>query len=120
MRMSRLDLSRERQISPDEIQGLIRLPQIGLIRLRSSIGGFALLAGRELRATKITLCNSAHAKSAGSFYTRDPSKEAEDHMSARNGQRARFHRNRKRRVIRLMRLRTVMAELLKKKAAGKS
>jgi len=27
-------------------------------------------------------------------------------MSARNGQRARFHRNRKRRVVRLMRLRT--------------
>jgi hypothetical protein len=46
----------------------------------------------------------------------------EDHMSARNGQRARFHRNRKRRVVRLMRIRTVMAELLKKtkKAAGAS
>jgi len=45
----------------------------------------------------------------------------EDHMSARNGQRARFHRNRKRRVVRLMRLRTVMAEILKKKkAAGTS
>jgi hypothetical protein len=37
-------------------------------------------------------------------------------MSASNGQRARFHRNRKRRVIRLMRLRAVMAELRKKKA----
>lgn len=32
-------------------------------------------------------------------------------MSARNGQRARFHRNRKRRVVRLMRLRAVMREL---------
>jgi hypothetical protein len=32
-------------------------------------------------------------------------------MSARNGQRARFHRNRKRRVVRLMRLRAVMHEL---------
>jgi len=41
-------------------------------------------------------------------------------MSARNGQRARFHRNRKRRVIRLMRLRTIMAELKKKAAAGAS
>jgi hypothetical protein len=39
-------------------------------------------------------------------------------MSARNGQRARFHRTRKRRVIRLMRLRTVMAEILKKKKAA--
>jgi len=48
-------------------------------------------------------------------------KGVEDHMSARNGQRARFHRNRKRRVVRLMRLRTVMAEILKKKkAAGTS
>jgi hypothetical protein len=37
-------------------------------------------------------------------------------MSASNGQRARFHRNRKRRVIRLMRLRAVMAELRKQKA----
>ena len=45
-------------------------------------------------------------------------KGVEDHMSARNGQRARFHRNRKRRVIRLMRLRTVMAEILKKKKAA--
>jgi hypothetical protein len=58
-------------------------------------------------------------KSPGPFYTRDPETGLEDHMSARNGQRARFHRNRKRRVIRLMRLRTVMAEL-KKKAAGAS
>lgn len=41
-------------------------------------------------------------------------------MSAKNGQRARFHRNRKRRVIRLMHLRAVMAELKKKKAAGTS
>jgi len=32
-------------------------------------------------------------------------------MSARNGQRARFHLNRKRRVVRLMRLRAVMREL---------
>jgi len=32
-------------------------------------------------------------------------------MSARNGQRARFHRNRKRRVVRLMQLRAVMREL---------
>ena len=32
-------------------------------------------------------------------------------MSARNGQRARFHRNRKRRVVRLMRSRAVMHEL---------
>jgi hypothetical protein len=32
-------------------------------------------------------------------------------MSARNGQRARFHRNRKRRVVRLMRVRAVMREL---------
>ena len=32
-------------------------------------------------------------------------------MSARNGQRARFHRNRKRRVVRNMHLRAVMAEL---------
>jgi hypothetical protein len=39
-------------------------------------------------------------------------------MSASTGQRARFHRNRKRRVIRLMRLRAVMAELARKKAEG--
>ena len=37
-------------------------------------------------------------------------------MSARNGQRARFHRNRKRRVVRAMHLRAVMAELKEKKA----
>jgi hypothetical protein len=37
-------------------------------------------------------------------------------MSARNGQRARFHRNRKRRVVRNMHLRAVMAELKEKKA----
>ena len=36
-------------------------------------------------------------------------------MSARNGQRARFHRNRKRRVVRNMHLRAVMAELKEKK-----
>jgi hypothetical protein len=36
-------------------------------------------------------------------------------MSARNGQRARFHRNRKRRVVRAMHLREVMAELKQKK-----
>jgi hypothetical protein len=39
-------------------------------------------------------------------------------MSARNGERARFHRNRKRRVIQRMRLRAIMAELLKKKSGG--
>jgi hypothetical protein len=65
----------------------------------------------------VQFCTS---KSTGCFYNRDPEK-VEDRMSARNGQRARFHRNRKRRVIRLMRLRTVMAEILKKKkAAGTS
>jgi len=37
-------------------------------------------------------------------------------MSARNGQRARFHRNRKRRVVRNMHMRAVMAELKEKKA----
>jgi hypothetical protein len=37
-------------------------------------------------------------------------------MSARNGQRARFHRNRKRRVVRAMHLRAVMAELKQQKA----
>ena len=37
-------------------------------------------------------------------------------MSARNGQRARFHRNRKRRVVRVMHLRAVMAELKQQKA----
>jgi hypothetical protein len=38
-------------------------------------------------------------------------------MSAGNGQRARFHRNRKRRVIRLQKIRELAAELQKKKAA---
>ena len=37
-------------------------------------------------------------------------------MSANNGQRARFHINRKRRVIRQQHLRQVLAELVKKKA----
>jgi hypothetical protein len=37
-------------------------------------------------------------------------------MSATNGQRARFHRNRKRRVVRNMHLRAVMAELKQQKA----
>lgn len=37
-------------------------------------------------------------------------------MSATNGQRARFHRNRKRRVLRNMRTRAVMAELKQQKA----
>jgi hypothetical protein len=32
-------------------------------------------------------------------------------MSARNGQRARFHRNRKRRVVRRMRLKAVLLAL---------
>lgn len=36
-------------------------------------------------------------------------------MSARNGQRARFHRNRKRRVVRLQKTRALAAELTKKK-----
>ena len=36
-------------------------------------------------------------------------------MSARNGQRARFHRNRKRRVIRLQKMRALAAELKGKK-----
>lgn len=41
-------------------------------------------------------------------------------MSANNGQRARFHRNRKRRVVRRMHLRAVMAGLTQQKseAAG--
>jgi hypothetical protein len=39
----------------------------------------------------------------------------EDGMSARNGQRARFHLNRKRRVIQRQRVRALMIELLKKK-----
>lgn len=36
-------------------------------------------------------------------------------MSARNGQRARFHLNRKRRVIQRQRVHALMIELLKKK-----
>lgn len=35
-------------------------------------------------------------------------------MSARNGQRARFHRNRKRRVVQRMRVREVMQALKEK------
>ena len=38
-------------------------------------------------------------------------------MSARNGQRARFHRNRKKRVVQRMRLRAVLLELKEKKTA---
>ena len=41
-------------------------------------------------------------------------------MSARNGQRARFHRNRKRRVVRNMKLRAVMAELRQRKSESTS
>lgn len=37
-------------------------------------------------------------------------------MSASTGQRARFHRNRKRSVLRRMRVRAVMAELKQQKA----
>ena len=37
-------------------------------------------------------------------------------MSARNGQRARFHRNRKRRVLQRMRLRAVLLTLKENKA----
>ena len=37
-------------------------------------------------------------------------------MSARNGQRARFHLNRKRRVIQRQRVRALKIELLKKKS----
>lgn len=39
-------------------------------------------------------------------------------MSARNGQRARFHRNRKRRVVQRMRLRAVLLALKERKAAA--
>jgi hypothetical protein len=39
-------------------------------------------------------------------------------MSARNGQRARFHRNRKRRVVQRMRLRAVLLALKEQKAAN--
>ena len=38
-------------------------------------------------------------------------------MSARNGQRARFHRNRKRRVVQRMRLRATLLTLNEQKAA---
>jgi hypothetical protein len=38
-------------------------------------------------------------------------------MSARNGQRARFHRNRKRRVLQRMRVREVLLALKEKKGA---
>jgi hypothetical protein len=38
-------------------------------------------------------------------------------MSARNGERARFHRNRKRRVVQRMRLRAVLLALNEQKAA---
>ena len=41
-------------------------------------------------------------------------------MSARNGQRARFHRNRKRRVVQRMRLRAVLIELKEQKAAAEA
>lgn len=37
-------------------------------------------------------------------------------MSARNGERARFHRNRKRRVVQRMRLRAVLLALKEQKA----
>jgi hypothetical protein len=40
-------------------------------------------------------------------------------MSARNGQRARFHRNRKRRVLRLQKMRALAAELQAKKSDSK-
>jgi hypothetical protein len=39
-------------------------------------------------------------------------------MSAQNGQRARFHRNRKRRVLQRMRLRAVLLALKEAKAKG--
>ena len=39
-------------------------------------------------------------------------------MSARNGQRARFQRNRKRRVVQRMRLRAVLLALKEQKAAS--
>ena len=38
-------------------------------------------------------------------------------MSARNGQRARFHRNRKRRVVQRMRLRAALLALKEQKPA---
>ena len=43
------------------------------------------------------------------------SERCEVNMSARNGQRARFHRNRKRRVLRLQKMRALAAELRGKK-----
>jgi hypothetical protein len=39
-------------------------------------------------------------------------------MSATNGQRARFHRNRKRRVLQRMKSREVMREATQQKAGG--
>lgn len=39
-------------------------------------------------------------------------------MSATNGQRARFHRNRKRRVLQRMRVRAVMVALTQEKSAA--
>ena len=41
-------------------------------------------------------------------------------MSARNGQRARFHRNRKRRIVQRIRLRAVLLALREQKAASAS
>jgi len=38
-------------------------------------------------------------------------------MSAQNGERARFHRNRKRRVVQRMRIRAVLLALKEQKAA---
>jgi len=38
-------------------------------------------------------------------------------MSAHNGERARFHRNRKRKVVQRMRLRAVLVAIKEKKAA---
>jgi hypothetical protein len=39
-------------------------------------------------------------------------------MSAQNGERARFQRNRKRKVVQRQRLHAVMAEIVKRKAAA--
>ena len=39
-------------------------------------------------------------------------------MSARNGERARFHRNRRRRIVQRMRLRAVLIKLKEQKAAA--
>ncbi|HWI16550.1 MAG TPA: hypothetical protein VNT81_02295 [Vicinamibacterales bacterium] len=41
-------------------------------------------------------------------------------MSATNGERARFHRNRKKRILRRMHLKTVLADIKAKKAAATS